>query len=65
MTLDSHLYRNPMDVLEAKQERQLSRKKSCDGCVNLRSIEFAGEVVLACSLKRTTAMRRCEFYKTP
>jgi len=63
MTLDSHLYRNPADILEAKQERQLKRKQSCIGCVNLRSIEFAGDVVIACALKRTAIVRRCEFYK--
>lgn len=63
MTLDSWLYGNPESVLQAKQERQLKRKQSCAGCINLRSIEFNGDVVIACALKRTAIVRRCEFYK--
>jgi len=44
MTLDSWLYGNPESVLQAKQERQLKRKQSCAGCINLRSIECINSV---------------------
>jgi len=63
MTLDAFLYGDPARILEAKQERQLKRKQSCAGCAHLRSIEFNGDVVIACALKRTAIVRRCEFYK--
>jgi hypothetical protein len=64
MALDSNQYRDPMLVLEAKQEAELRRKArtSCDGCAyksRLWGVEF-------CELSRTSAgtknMRRCDNY---
>jgi hypothetical protein len=63
MALDNHMYRDPMLVLEQKQEHALHKQKACTGCVHRRRYEAFGEIVIACTLKRTTAKRICDLYK--
>lgn len=64
MTLDAHQYRDPMLVLEAKQESERRRKErnSCTGCSHMARMWG----VAYCQLQNTKAgdthMRRCSSY---
>jgi len=62
MTLDAKDYRNPCDVLQAKQEAALRKQKACACCTHRRRYEAFGEVVIACTIKRTAAKRICDLY---
>ena len=60
MALPAYLYRNPMEVLEQKQEREL--KRSCVGCVHVFQVEFKGVAESACN-KGKVFGKRCKLYK--
>ena len=66
MTLDAHLYRDPMKVLEAKQQRELRERKrhDCQGCDYLMRM-FGLDY---CERDHTKAgarnLKRCGHYKS-
>jgi len=60
MALPAYLYRNPMEVLEQKQENELNR--SCAGCVHVYRVEIGGSVENGCN-KGKVYGRRCKFYQ--
>jgi hypothetical protein len=62
MTLENWQYRNPMDVLDQKQQAALRKQQACTGCINRRRYEAFGEIVIACAVKRTTRMIKCEMF---
>lgn len=59
MTLPAYMYKDPADVLESKQERQL--KKSCVGCIHAMEYEFKDSREKICD-KGKAYGRRCELY---
>lgn len=61
MALDSHLYRDPMLIVQERQERQIRR--SCQGCIHERSVDnpFGGDELM-CGLGRRHG-KRCRRYK--
>lgn len=61
MALPNYLYRDPCDVLEQKQEREL--RMSCSGCVNSFKMEVAGSIEQGCS-KGNKFGRRCNLYQS-
>jgi hypothetical protein len=64
MTLDANQYRDPMLVLEAKQEAERRRRErnSCLGCSNMARMWG----IAYCTIERTqpgdNKMRRCSQY---
>lgn len=63
MTLDAWEWGNPEAVLMRKQQRAANQKRVCTGCIYKRTIEFKGELVQACALKRGNPMIFCNHYK--
>jgi len=66
--LDSFMYRDPMRVLENKQQRDINRttrmEKVCAGCIHKRVI-WIGEVKhKACAVKRGNPAIWCDFKQT-
>ena len=61
MALPAYQYRNPADVLESKQEREL--KKSCAGCVHAIEYEFKYSRQKICDIGKPYG-RRCKLYKS-
>lgn len=59
-TLPAYMYKNPMDILEQKQEREL--KKSCKGCAHVFQVEFKGAAESGCNKGRVFG-KRCKLYK--
>lgn len=59
-TLPAHTYRDPMLVLEQKQENEL--KRSCNGCVNVFDVRFKGSVEKGCN-KGKRYGKRCRLYE--
>ena len=47
-TLPAYMYRDPCEVLQQKQEREL--KRSCAGCVHVYLVEIGGSVENGCSI---------------
>ena len=47
-TLPAYMYRDPCEVLQQKQERELRR--SCAGCVHVYLVEIGGSVENGCSI---------------
>ena len=60
MTLDAHLYADPMLVLQRKQEANIRKVQQCGKCVNVSMI-FNGQP--KCTVRKQTFGYRCEFYK--
>lgn len=56
MTLDANQYRDPCDVLEAKQQREANRtaamERVCMGCIHKRVLFVGEEKVKVCALRR-------------
>ena len=54
--LDRGMYRDPMLVLQDKQQREINRKagmeRVCNGCIHKRTLLVGDEKVQACALKR-------------
>lgn len=63
MIFDSYMYQNPEKVLMRKQAIKAANDRACGSCIHRRSIEFKGEVVDFCELKRRDYGRRCENYE--
>lgn len=61
MTLDAHLYGDPMLILERKQEAQARKVKQCGGCIYSTSAVFKGEP--SCTRKWQTFGHRCVFFQ--
>lgn len=57
--LDSHLYGNPQDILERKQQRQIMRVQQCGECINAKMI-FGGEP--KCTVRYQTFGYRCDHF---
>lgn len=60
MALHSYLYKNPMDVLEQKQEREL--RKSCTGCIHGFKIMFNSGPAMGCN-KGKLYGKRCILFQ--
>jgi hypothetical protein len=60
---DSHLYRDPMQVLEAKQNAAERKAKQCGDCVHKVSVTFKGETANRCTQKWQIYGRRCDHYE--
>lgn len=58
--LPSYMYKNPQQVLEDKQEREV--RLLCIGCVHGFKMEFEGSTVNGCDKGRRFG-RRCELYE--
>ena len=58
--LPSWMYKNPMDVLEQKQQREL--KKTCTGCVHAYLVEIGGSVENGCNVGKVFG-KRCNLYR--
>lgn len=63
MTLDNWQYGNPETILMRKQEVALRKQKACTGCIHRRRYEVLGEIVIACTIKRTAVKRICDLYQ--
>ena len=59
-TLPSYMWRDPCDVLEQKQEREL--RKTCIGCAHAFEIMFKSGAAMGCELGRFYG-NRCKSYK--
>lgn len=59
-TLPAYMYRDPMLVLEKKQENELRR--SCAGCVHVFLVEFKGAAESGCN-KGKIYGKRCKLYE--
>ena len=59
-TLPAYLYRDPMLVLEQKQENEL--KRSCAGCVHVYRVEIGGSVENGCNVGKVFG-KRCNLYR--
>ena len=60
MALPSFCYRDPMIVLEQKQEHEL--RKTCNGCVHAFKIEFGGSIEQGCN-KGKKYGTRCKLFQ--
>jgi len=60
MALPSYQYRDPMIVLQQKQENELRR--SCAGCVHAYLVEFKGSKESGCN-KGKVFGKRCNLYR--
>lgn len=60
MALDSHLYGDPMIILERKQQARIRKDEQCGACI-FKSI-FKGEPY--CAKSRQTYGHRCFNYQT-
>lgn len=58
--LPRHMYRDPSEVLERKQEAEL--RKSCVGCMHGFKMEFHASVANGCDKGRRFG-RRCELFE--
>jgi len=61
MTLDAHLYGDPMLILERKQQAQARKDAQCGGCIHATSSVFKGQP--SCTKKWHTYGYRCKFYQ--
>lgn len=59
-TLPSWMYKDPMDVLEQKQEREL--KKLCTGCAHEFEIMFKSGPAMGCD-KGKLYGKRCNLFQ--
>lgn len=59
--LPSHMYADPQEVLERKQEHEL--RKSCIGCIHGFKMEFAKGVIANGCSKGKPYGRRCKLYQ--
>ena len=64
MALDSWMYQNPERVLERKQEDAARKHRQCGNCVHHKTIEFKGETLHGCELRRHTYGKRCDQFST-
>ena len=62
MTLDSHMYRNPMHVLQDKQAQAARKAKACGGCPHAQQRIFLGQEQVVCTMARQTYGVRCHHY---
>lgn len=60
MALPSFYYKNPMDVLEQKQEHEL--RKSCAGCIHGFEIMFKSGAEKGCNLGKMHG-KRCSLFR--
>ena len=60
MALPKYMYRDPCEILQNKQEREL--KKSCVGCIHSFKLEFASGVEFGCDKGRRYG-KRCKYYE--
>jgi hypothetical protein len=60
---DSHQYRDPMLVLEQKQNAAERKAKQCGGCANTVTMTFKSEKVIRCTQKWQVYGRRCEYFE--
>ena len=63
MTLDAHQYRDPMLVLEAKQEAAAKRKSKCGRCIHYQTLVLNFELHHGCTLKRRN-WQACTYFET-
>ena len=60
MALDAHEYRNPMLVVESRQNR------TCQGCEHIEIVRCLGSVHQVCRVSPTRVVeRRCRQYFNP
>ena len=59
MTLDANQFKDPMLVLERKQEAQLRKVAACGDCIHVKMI-FQGQP--RCTVKWQTFGRRCTYF---
>lgn len=59
-TLPAYMYRDPCEVLQQKQERELRR--SCAGCVHVYRVKFKESQEFGCT-KGKTFGKRCNLYR--
>lgn len=59
-TLPAYMYRDPCEVLQQKQERELRR--SCAGCVHAYRVEIGGSAENGCNKGRVFG-KRCNLYR--
>lgn len=62
MTLDAHMYGDPMLILELKQQAQARKDAQCGGCVRASTQLFKDPP--ACTVKYQTYGYRCQFYQS-
>lgn len=60
MTLDANQFKDPMLVLERKQEAQLRKVQQCGDCIHVKMI-FQGQP--RCTVKYQRFGFRCTFYE--
>ena len=61
--LENWQYGDPEYVAMRKEEDELRKARACGECMHRKSMEFRGEVVNICDLKRRTYGRRCELFE--
>ena len=59
-TLPAYMYRDPCEVLQQKQEREL--RISCLGCIHAYRVEFGGSVENGCNVGKVFG-KRCNLYR--
>lgn len=64
MTLDAYMFRDPAIVLERKQELAAHKARQCGNCTHHKTIEFKGETLHGCDLRRHTYGKRCDHFTT-
>lgn len=63
MTLESHLWKDPMLVLMERQEAIGKRKAKCGRCIHYQTLVLNFEVHHGCTLKRRN-WQACTYFET-
>lgn len=61
--LPSHQYRDPLDVLIAKENAVEHRLKGCKGCARLNYDASGATIIASCDLGRKVGRKGCTAWK--